>query len=519
MSSSKAYAVDRSYLALRRFGSVLVAAARLVPTRLHDRGFWTTQGLVAGVTLAHYLVEFSAWFGDDRGFHVVPVTAYIIPVIYASLRFGFEGGTLTSIMAFILSIPNMFLWHSHQYEWVGEFVVLLVIVTAGVFLGGLAEQEIQDRRAAEESADRLRILNDIAGELNRHSLQVDTALRAVVGRLTAGLRLNTAWVSLGDAAGAGSSVVVELWNEEPGEPAKDDNALAKVLTREVFQQGRAVGLERGFAAPLQIDGRVLGVLGAITRDGPLGAREQGLLLTVASQAAIAVENAYLIRQGEDHLRLYARRLTAAIEEERRRIARDLHDDAVQSLVVLCQSLDTLTEAVHKRPSKRLSPDLERTRELAKRILASLREFARSIRPSLLDDLGLVPAVQSLLADLSAATGIAVKFELAGDPCRLAPEVELAVFRVVQEALRNVERHARATRCEISMTFGGEGLQITVKDNGLGFEAPSSLGELATHGKLGILGMQERAQLAGGVLHISSRPGSGTTVTLATGAGR
>ncbi len=132
---------------------------------------------------------------------------------------------------------------------------------------------------------------------------------------------------------------------------------------------------------------------------------------------------------------------------------------------------------------------------------------------MLDDLGLVAAVEWLAADLMERRGVKARVEVTGSQRRLPPEVELALFRIVQEALRNVEKYSEASQVAVGMAFEDSRLRVSVRDNGKGFEPPSSMNDLVASGKLGLVGMQERAQLLGGVLELQTEAGKGTSVTV------
>ncbi len=157
--------------------------------------------------------------------------------------------------------------------------------------------------------------------------------------------------------------------------------------------------------------------------------------------------------------------------------------------------------------------LEEFQELIDSILRGVRRFSRDLRPSVLDDLGLLPALEWLTANLMEEDGIKTELKVYGDRRRLPPEAELALFRIVQEALSNVRRHSQASQVVTVVEFGEGRVRITVDDNGQGFELPGRTGDLATAGKLGLIGMHERAHLLDGTLTVRSEPGKGTTVTV------
>ena len=194
------------------------------------------------------------------------------------------------------------------------------------------------------------------------------------------------------------------------------------------------------------------------------------------------------------------------EEERQRIARDLHDVSIQSLILVCRQLDGLQDI-------KSTAGISSARETLEETMTGLRSIIKDLRPPVLDDLGLIASMRRILRDFEARSGIKVKFVLSGEDRRLSPEIELGIFRVANEALWNVEHHAKADRVTMSFTFSEEGIQLEVQDNGVGFEVPSSLNELSGRGKFGLLGMRERVELLGGSLEVSSSPGKGTRITV------
>ena len=218
------------------------------------------------------------------------------------------------------------------------------------------------------------------------------------------------------------------------------------------------------------------------------------------------------KQMQDNLRFYVQQITRAQEEERLRIARELHDDTTQELVTLSRQLDTFSDGSEQLPEQAI----KRLDELQNRIdgiIKSVRRFSQDLRPSVLDDLGLVAALEFIADDMRERYGIATEVQVAGKQQRLPPEKELLLFRIVQEALRNVWRHSQASAAFISVDFGHDKIKITVQDNGQGFQLPKRLGDLASAGKLGLAGMYERTQLLGGSLELQSTPGKGTTLII------
>lgn len=234
--------------------------------------------------------------------------------------------------------------------------------------------------------------------------------------------------------------------------------------------------------------------------------------------ARAVENLRLaidvmgehIEQAQRTMQDYINALTSAQEAERGRIARELHDDTIQQLIVLAQGVDRLQRAYERAPDQ-VPGRLSALRIDITDLIHALRTLIADLRPPALDELGLVPAVELLVRE-RAASALAVRVEVAGIQRRLDAESELAVFRMIQEAWSNIRRHAQAANATIALAYGRTELEVTVSDDGKGFAPPPPGAKPA--GRWGVLGMRERASMIGGTLLISSAPGAGTVVRLA-----
>jgi two-component system sensor histidine kinase UhpB len=220
-------------------------------------------------------------------------------------------------------------------------------------------------------------------------------------------------------------------------------------------------------------------------------------------------NAMLDASAADHQRLrdVAARALGAAEEERKRIARELHDETAQRLAALLIRLRILRTSAD---AGAMDAGLETLRAEIGEALEGVRRYARGLRPPALDELGLVPAIESHVRSLSEATGLAI--DAAADPevdGLLPPEGELAVYRIVQEALSNVVRHSGARRVAVRVGREPGLVVVTVRDDGRGFSPRDVMSE--DGGGLGLFGMQERAGYLGGRVEVTSRPGAGTRV--------
>jgi two-component system sensor histidine kinase DegS len=227
---------------------------------------------------------------------------------------------------------------------------------------------------------------------------------------------------------------------------------------------------------------------------------------------IIVEDVTEEKQLRKNMEYYVKQITRAQEDERLRISRELHDDTAQLLATLSRDLDTLIteKSAIKTPVRN---QLKKLREMAETSLKGVRRFSQDLRPSILDDLGLVPALEWLTSALQDDLKVTTKYNLVGDSRRLSPEIELTVFRITQEVISNIRRHSNATRVELTLDYSDDALTLIVSDNGKGFNVPERTSDLALSGKLGIIGMRERARLIGGTLIVQSEKDTGTTVTL------
>lgn len=263
--------------------------------------------------------------------------------------------------------------------------------------------------------------------------------------------------------------------------------------------------------PIQAGGHVLGLL-EVSHPRPnmaFAPQQRRLLEGIADQMALSLRNARLATENArrlDELRALSRRVWSVQEEERRRIARELHDEAGQSMTALKLNLDLARkESDVEDMRKRLS----NAAELAGEVLEELRRIARDLRPASLDDLGLVPAVRALVEDFGKRLDIAASFESRGPSPRPDGDTAATVYRFVQEALTNVARHSSATAVTVNLDVEPEALRVQVADDGMGFDPGQPIAE----GRLGILGMRERARILGGRVFLESKPGGGARLEL------
>jgi PAS domain S-box-containing protein len=213
---------------------------------------------------------------------------------------------------------------------------------------------------------------------------------------------------------------------------------------------------------------------------------------------------------KENMQFYISEIIMAQEEERKRIARELHDDTAQSLAVLSLNIDVILEHKFELPDD-TTRRLVELRQGTIDTLDNLRRFSRELRPDILDQAGLVSALELLTQDLMNVGGIDSYLELRGEERRLSADAELLMFRIAQEAMHNIRKHSQATEARVVVEFTRETARLTVNDNGKGFEVPDDLGDLASRGRLGLVGMRERARLLNANFSVRSEVGKGTTL--------
>lgn len=222
------------------------------------------------------------------------------------------------------------------------------------------------------------------------------------------------------------------------------------------------------------------------------------------------EMARKVQAAQEGLHDYIGAITAAQEEERLRLARELHDDTIQAVIALKQRVQLAQKSVKDQNGRQPLKELE---TLAEQTVENLRRMTRALRPIYLEDLGLVTALEMLARETSQSNSLQVDFHQSGEEQRLSREVELALYRIAQEALSNVVRHSKAKRADVGIAFGHKEIKLEVGDDGVGFQMPKSPTDFAPGGHFGLLGMRERAELIGARLEVRSGAGTGTRLSV------
>ncbi len=276
------------------------------------------------------------------------------------------------------------------------------------------------------------------------------------------------------------------------------------------------GIKAFVAVPLKSKEKIVGVLNITSQEARrFSQQEVDLLTAMGNQLGVAIENAELYRELQLREQTRAellRRIISAQEDERRRVARELHDVTSQALATLGVRLEALTAPLGSN-RKDVGALLEEMKSLLTATSKEVHKLIYDLRPSLLDDLGLPAALRSCARNSLEAAGIEVHLEVAGQEKRLPPQVEIAVFRIVQEAITNIASHAHAQSAYISLEFKEKGVAVQIEDDGIGFDLSQVLQLASVKESVGLRGMEERAELLGGTLSINTKPGGGTRVTV------
>ncbi len=436
---------------------------------LGDVNFWVVQGMVVVLAGLHLLVDIET--GGDKGAFPggIPVALLIIPVGYAALRYGLAGSAATGIWAMVLWLPDLLLPGDRGH--IGADLIDLGLVAAVAFFFGerIEAERLAHAREERATAERLEVE---AGY--RQLFETNRAPILVVDRAGIARNANPAALAAlgGTVLGAGVDDLLGVAGS-PGWPDRWTGRVLRLPDGRDYRVRLAV-LPGGGTASTQV------VLEDVTEERAEGRR--------------AVRTAALV--------------VATEEEQRRRLARELHDEPLQLFVHLARRLEALGEADGVPPA--VADGLRQARSQAVDAAGRLRNLARDLRPPALDRLGLVPALSSFMADVEEESGLVAVLEVNGSGDRLAPDVELGAFRIVQEAVRTAVRHARARAVTVGVDLESRSVRVSVADDGRGFDParPAAAGN-GTH--FGLLGMAERARVLGGSLDVRSAPGEGTVV--------
>lgn len=459
----------------------LVGIARDWRPPVDRREFWAVQLLVLFIAGGHVLLEATA-HDLYSAISYIPTSLFLVPVVYAALTFGLHGSLPTALWCALVTVPNLLAFHLAD-ERMAELWQAGVVILVAVFVGQRVDREKRARRQAEER--------------ERARQASEEKYRGIFDHIAEPVLVLGPQSEIEDANVAAARLFSTSAAELRGRPVRDllDIDLEQLAaggeeTRDVQQlvvKGSPARWVQPVLIPLaDVDG---------TKRTQLMLRD----LTAEYERQRALE-------------AYAKRTTEAREEERGRIAREIHDGPVQSLVLLWRRLDALGQLDDPAQENEIREAQRAVRETAD----ELRRVSRDLRPSILDDLGLPAALRAEVNAFSHRTGIPTRLVCVGSERRLGPERELALLRIVQEALRNVGQHAHAHRAAVRLQFEPSRLRLSITDDGQGV-AERRPAELVANGQLGLIGMREQARLIDAAIAIGKGRGRGTVVTVSLNA--
>lgn len=438
---------------------------------LRDRRFWAIQVLILALAAGHLLLDISRVPLPGGIPDYVTVGLFLLPVIYAALKFGIGGACASAALGTVLMMPDLLAVDSRADLWADGTLLALICIVA-VAVGQRVEREAIARHRA-----------DVA--IRGH--------RAAEARFRALFEASSAPTLVADGSGAlreANPAAKALFGARIGRRQLADlvgDGVSRRLLAQTPPRLLTVAVPDGST-------RVLHPLSTLVTDSGGDPLLQVILQDVT-------EDAERQRLTES----FALQVVHVQEDERRRIGQDIHDEPLQTLIYLLRRLESVSEDEELSPTRR--SDLDGIRQTLVGVVVQLRQLADGLRPPVLDDLGLAASLHQLVAGFGERARTEASLQVRGAERELGWDRKTDLYRIVQEALRNVERHAHAAHVDIDLSFSPRTVRVKVQDDGCGFQPETIVAGL------GLRGMRERAALSKGSLEVESAPGRGTTVRL------
>lgn len=491
---------------------------------VRSRHFWIVLGMLAACGIFHYVTPQNRplpLVGVVLSRHTLERIVFLLPIAAASFAFRQRGGLITLAAAILLMLPRAIFVSPRPADALVETAGVAIV---GYLLVWMIEAQDRERQLRLKVVRELEVLNSVQATLCQ-SLYLDDILQRALERILESLSQleKKGAIFLIDFLGQSLRLRVHQGLSPEHARKASEVPLGECLCGHAAEGGDVLVVPNAtsdprhtrcptsephshICVPIQSRERLLGVIDLYLADPePVDQLDVALLASVGRQIGVAVENALLY----ESLRFYVRQISRAQEDERQRIARELHDETAQGLIELSRRVDALAPDVEALGQ----PTADRLEELQQRLedlLQGVRRFSRDLRPSVLDDLGLLPALNGLMTELKEH-GIEPRLETKGTIHRLPPDIELALFRIAQEALNNVKKHAQATEVITTVEFQKARVRLTIQDNGRGFQLAGRTSDLVSMGRFGLVGMEERAHLLSGYLKVLSGLDFGTIV--------
>lgn len=432
----------------------------------------------------------------------------LVPLIYAALIY--PPARVAAVGLFFLGVMNLGIWLSGQTSPIGYLFPTFGYGTFMAFTYAFVQlsiQQAQARREADQLAADLARQRDYLARLieTTAALARDLDLATVLGQVAAeGRALAHAdqarvWLRDADDQAGGA---VRLAAAVPPLDAPDAGTTVGLWGIESIAQLASETIGARLVLPLIAKGATIGALELDGSPvGPFTSDDARLLQPFADVAAVAIENARLYEQS---------RLSATLTE-RNRLARELHDTIAQGLTAVTMQLEAAQRGFERDPA-RARTRIARAHELARETLEDVRRSVWTLAAPLIDGRALGGALEDLTERFAARTGLPASYQHSGPPPALDHAAATQVLRIVQEALQNVEKHARARQVDVGSEVVGGELRVWVRDDGVGF-APEAPPAAANGSGFGLLSLRERARLSGGTLQVASAPGAGTRIAV------
>lgn len=441
---------------------------RMLHPPVRETAFWIIQAMILLIVSIHYLIDLQSSFLSNAFPTGLPVALLVVPIGYAAMRYGNAGSMATTFWALLLWLPDLVLPHDQGH--VGDDLMNFAIVLLGAFVFG--------RRIEAERETQVRV-----EEVAALTLAVEVGYRRLFESNRSPILVLDQGGLITDANPAALALLGSSLVGTPASALLDDASDVERLTGKVFT------LANGHDYRIDV---------VSMPDEATVQRRQ-----------LNFEDVTEERSEERRTRHFAQHVMQVEEDQRRQLARELHDEPLQLFLHLARRLDVLS-TTHGVPND-VVDGLGEARNQAVEAAARLRTLARDLRPPALDQLGLVAALSSLVADIEDDDGVSIQLTVIGPACRLAPDVELGAFRIVQESLRNAVRHGEPHHLQVTVEFEPQSLNLDIYDDGRGFDPSTARPAGVESVSLGLVGMHERAKMLGGTLQVVSHVGEGTHV--------
>jgi len=394
----------------------------------------------------------------------------------------------------------------------------------------LAEWNVGLENKIQQRTKELSALNAVITTISQ-SLKLDKILNDALAKILSVMDVEGGMIHLPDEKGAhlmlvaqqglSADYVRQINKLHPGEniAGRVYQSVEPIVVNDILDNNDTISIEgkkgkfRAYISlPIKSKNKISGTLSlASYTPNKFEPEAEHLLSAMADAIGIALENAQAAKRLEEANEIreqLLKKLISAQEEERRRIARELHDEASQSLAALALSLEDIANSLPARYHD-ARQKLDVLKERAIQTLGGIRNLALELRPSALDDLGLITAIDWYVKDYLAKRGLDVKIEITGPKTKLPSYTETMLFRIIQEALTNVVKHAEASQVKVKLQLSDLMGVVQIEDNGKGFDVEAAISGEGGRQNLGLHGMAERTTLLGGTFNITSQPGRGT----------